>query len=110
MKKNEYRDRVYGMTYKEFSKILSRRMMEVRDCKGYEDFKADIKIIRNARSNCGKASLIANYWMKSFCNMPKNELRKLVEGYKKGMYDPYKYEPQEPDFRKTKEEEEEESL
>ena len=108
MGKDDYVDRVYGMRYKQFSKVLSRRMMEVRNCKGYEDFKADIKILRNARSNCGKASLISNYWMKSICNMPKKELIKLVEGYKKGMFDPYKYEPREPDFKNTNEEEEEE--
>lgn len=107
MGKDEYKDRVYGMKYKEFSKILSRRMMEAKHCKGYEDFKADIKIIRNARSNCGKASLIANYWMKSICNMPKSELIKLVDGYKKGMFDPYKYQPKAPNLE---EEEEEESL
>lgn len=109
MGKDDYVDRVYGMRYKQFSKVLSRRMMEVRDCKGYEDFKADIKILRNARSNCGKASLISNYWMKSICNMPKKELIKLVEGYKKGMFDPYKYDAKEYDFKKANEEEEEEN-
>ncbi len=31
----------------------------------------------------------------TICNMSKTEIRKYVDGYKKGMLDPYQYEPKE---------------
>lgn len=110
MKKKEYKDVTYGMRYKEFSKILSRKMMLVRDCKGYEDFKADIKLLRETRSNCGKPSLIANHWMRTICNMSKSELIKLVDNYEKGTFDPYQFAPRQEQLNINNEEEEEESL
>lgn len=110
MAKNEYKDKVYKMRYKEFSKILSRRLMEVKECKGYEAFKEDVKILREIRSNCGRASLISNYWMKAICNMPKNELIKFVNEYEKGKFDPYKYDPEKKYEKEINNEEEEESI
>ena len=110
MKKKEYKDVTYGMRYKEFSKILSRKMMIVRDCKGYEDFKADIKLLRETRSNCGKPSLIANHWMRTICNMSKSKLIKLVDNYEKGTFDPYQFAPRQEQLNINNEEDEEESL
>lgn len=110
MKKKEYKDITYGMRYKEFSKILSRKMMLVKDCKGYEDFKADVKILRESRSNCGKVSLLANHWMRSICNMSKQDLIKLVNNYPKGYYDPYQFAPTQEQFNQNNDEEEENEL
>ena len=109
MKKKEYKDVTYGMKYKEFSKILSRKMMLVKNCKGYEKFKADIKILRESRENCGKVSLLANYWMRSICNMSKQDLIKLVDNYKEGYYNPYQFELEQNQLNLSKEEEEEEN-
>ena len=108
MKKKEYKDVTYGMKYKEFSKILSRKMMLVKDCKGYEKFKADIKILRDSREICGKATLLANYWMRSICNMSKQDLIKLVDNYQEGYFNPYQFAPEQEKFNSSNEDEEEE--
>lgn len=108
MKKKEYKDVTYGMKYKEFSKILSRKMMLVKDCKGYEKFKADIKILRDSREKCGKATLLANYWMRSICNMSKQDLIKLVDNYQEGYFNPYQFAPEQEKFNSSNEDEEEE--
>lgn len=109
MPKKEYKDVTFGMRYKEFSKILSRKMMLAKDCKGYELFKADVKILRDNRSNCGKASLLANHWMRTICNMPKADLIKLVDNYQKGYFDPYQFAPRLEQLNRTDNEEEEEN-
>lgn len=108
MKKKEYKDVTYGMRYKEFSKILSRKMMLVKDCKGYEKFKADIKILRECRENCGNATLLANHWMRSICNMPKQDLIKLVDNYQEGYFNPYQFAPEQEQVNSDTEDEEEE--
>ncbi len=92
--------RTYGMQYKDFSKILSQKMQEVKDCKGYKEFVEDVALLRKTRKNCGKPSILANYGMKVLCNMSKTEIRKYVDSYKKGMLDPYQYEPKERDREK----------
>ena len=43
---------------------------------------------------------MANFWMKRICNMSKSEIIKYVDNYKKGMLDPYQYEPKERDIEK----------
>ncbi len=86
------------MQYKEFSKILSQKMQQAKDCKGYKEFKEDIELLRKTRKNCGKPSILANFWMKRICNMTKSEVIKYVDNYKKRMLDPYQYEPKERDF------------
>lgn len=108
MKKKEYKDVTYGMKYKEFSKLLSRKMILVKDCKGYEKFKADIKILRDSRENCGKATLLANYWMRSICNMSKQDLIKLVDNYQEGYFNPYQFAPEQEQFNSTNKDKEEE--
>ncbi len=81
------------MKYKEFSKILTKQMQVVRKCKGYPEFKEDIAILRKYRKNYGKPSILAYFWMKEICNMSKPKLTKYVENYKKGMLDPFQFEP-----------------
>lgn len=108
MKKKEYRDVTYGMRYKEFSKILSRKMRLVTKCKKYEDFRADINLLRKTRSNCGKISLVANHWMRTICNMSKSELIKLVDNYEKGTFDPYQFAPKQEQLDEDYDQEDEE--
>lgn len=67
-------------------------MRLARDCKGYEDFKEEMKLLRKYRTNYGKVSLIANHWMREICNINKAEIMKLVNNYEKGIYDPFKFE------------------
>ena len=67
-------------------------MRLAKDCKGYEDFKNDVKLLRKYRSNYGKVSLVANHWMREIRNMNKTEIVKLVNNYEKGTYNPFKYE------------------
>lgn len=109
MPRKRYKDVTYGMKYKEYSKILSRKMMLVKDCKGYELFKADIKILRENRSNCGNVSLLANHWMRAICNMPKADLIKLVNNYPEGYFNPYQFAPRLEQLNRTDDEEEEET-
>ena len=93
-------DVTYNMQYKEFSKILSQKMQLARDCKGYKEFLEDVTILRKTRKNCGKPSILANYWMIRICNMNKSKIRKYVDNYKKGMLDSYQYEPKVRDMEK----------
>lgn len=92
-----YGDVTYGMRYKQYSKILSQKMQLARKCKGYEEFKEDVALLRKTRKNCGKPTILANYWMRRLCNMSKSEIIKYVDNYEKGMLDPYQYEPKERD-------------
>ena len=53
-------------------------------------------------NNSGKTAIIdairiilADYWMRRICNMSKSKITKYVNNYKKGMLDPYQYEPKE---------------
>lgn len=95
MKKPFIGDVTYGMRYKEYSPILTKKIREAKDCIGYKDFLSDITLLRKTRKNCGMATIIANYWMKQICNMTKSEIIKYVDNYKKGMLDPYQFEPKE---------------
>ena len=99
-KQKDYIPRTYGMQYKDFSKILSQKVQEAKGCKGYEEFKEDVALLRKTRKNCGRPTIMANFWMKSICNMSKSEIIKYVDNYKKGMLDPYQYEPKERDIEK----------
>ncbi len=72
-------------------------MQLARKCKGYEEFKENVALLRKTRKNCGKPTILANYWMKRLCNMSKIEIIKYVYNYEKGMLDPYQYEPKERD-------------
>lgn len=98
-KQKDYIPRTYGMQYKDFSKILSQKMQEVKDCKGYKEFVEDVALLRKTRKNCGRPTIMANYWMRRICNMSKTEIRKYVDNYKKGMLDPYQYELKERDIK-----------
>ena len=84
-----YMPRTFGMSYEEFSSILASQVRLVKDCKGYEDFKEDVKILRETRSNCGKASIFANHFMKMICNAKKKNLIKFVDKYQKATLNPY---------------------
>lgn len=86
------------MRYEQYSKILSQKMQLARKCKGYEEFKQDVELLRKTRKNCGKPTILANFWMRRICNMSKTEIIKYVDNYKKGMLDPYQYEPKERDL------------
>lgn len=96
----KYGDVTYNMQYKEFSKILTRKMQSVKDCKGYKEFAEDVEILRKTRKNCGKPTILANYWMRRICNMSKAKIKDYAENYKKGMLDPYQYEPKVRDMEK----------
>ena len=74
-------DITYNMQYKQYSKILSQKVQQAKGCKGYKEFVEDVALLRKTRKNCGKPSILAN-------------------NYKKGMLDPYQYEPKERDFSK----------
>ncbi len=93
-------DVTYNMQYKEFSKILSQKVQQTKGCKGYKEFAEDVADLRKYRKNYGKPSILAYFWMKKICNMSKSELTKYVENYKKGMLDPFQYEPKERDREK----------
>ncbi len=88
-------DVTYNMQYKQFSKILSQKVQQAKGCKGYKEFVEDVALLRKTRKNCGKPTILANYWMRRICNKSKTEIRKYVDNYKKGMLDPYQYEPKE---------------
>ena len=36
-------------------------MQLARKCKGYEEFKEDVALLRKTRKNCGKPTILANY-------------------------------------------------
>lgn len=65
------------MQYKDFSKILSQKMQEAKDCKGYKEFAEDVVLLRKTRKNCGRPTIMANYWMRRICNMSKNRNKKI---------------------------------
>lgn len=110
MKKKEYKSVTYGLGYKEYVKILNRKVYQTKECKGYADFLEDVKILKKTK-NCGMPSLLANIWMKRICEMDKEQLFKFVNNYKKGDLDPFKFEPEYPNKEeKNYEEEEEEEL
>ncbi len=88
----------YGMQYKDFSKILTKQMQLAKNCKGYKEFAEDVALLRKTRKNCGRPTIMANFWMKRICNMSKSEIIKYVDNYQKGMLDPYQYEPKERDI------------
>ncbi len=50
---------------------------------GYKEFVEDVALIRKVRKNCGKPTILANYWMKRICNKSKTEIRKYVDNDKK---------------------------
>lgn len=91
-KEKIYRSRTYGMRYKDYSPILASQVRLVKNCKGYEAFKEDVKLLRETRSNCGKPSIIAVHWMKMICDAKIKDLIKYVDEYEKGMLNPYKFE------------------
>ena len=91
-------DVTYNMQYKEYSKILTKKVQLARGCKGYKEFLEDVTLLRKTRKNCGRPTIMANFWMKRICNMSKSEIIKYVDNYKKGMLDPYQYEPKERDI------------
>lgn len=100
MRKHIYGDITYGMRYKQYLKILSQKMQLARKCKGYEEFKEDVALLRKTRKDCGKPTILANWWMRKICNFSKAEIIKFVDNYKKGMLDPYKLEPKERNMEK----------
>lgn len=101
-------------TFKDFVKILNRKVYSTKGCKGYYDLLEDVKLMKRARSNQGKASALANIWMKRICEMNSTQLKKLANNYKKGDMDPYKFNPeyksQVYDEKHEKEQEDEEIL
>lgn len=96
-----YGDVTFGMRYEQYSKILSQKIQLARNCKGYKEFLEDVDLLRKTRKNCGKPTIVANYWLRRICNLSKAEIIKYVDNYKKGMLDPYQFEPKE---RKMEEE------
>lgn len=108
MRKKEYKSVTYGLRYKEYVKILNRKVYQTKDCIGYKDFLEDVKILKRT-NNGGKPALLASIWMKRICEMDKEQLFKFVNNYKKGDLNPYQFEP-EYILNKEKEQEEEESL
>ena len=58
----------------------------------------DVALLGKTRVNCGKPSILADYWMRRICNMSKSKITKYVNNYKKGMLNPYQYEPKERDI------------
>lgn len=83
------------MRYEQYSKILSQKIQLAKNCKGYKEFLEDVELLRKTRKNCGKPTIVANYWMRRICNLSKAEIIKYVDNYKKGMLDPYQFEPKE---------------
>lgn len=111
MKKKPYiGDVTYGMQYKEYSPILTKKIRQAKNCAGYKDFLEDVSILRKTRKNCGMPTIIANHWMKAICNMSKGEIREFVEKYKKGTLDPYQFEPKPREIENEKNEEEEDDF
>ena len=87
-----YIPRTFGMRYKDFSPILASQVRLTKNCKGYEIFKEEVKLLRETKSGCGIASILANHYMKTICNMKTKNLIKLVDNYQKGYFDPYRAE------------------
>lgn len=52
-----YTPKTFGMRYKDFSPILASQVRLTKNCKGYETFREEVKILRETRSGCGKASI-----------------------------------------------------
>ena len=63
---------------------------------------------RECRENCGNATLLANHWMRSICNMSKQDLIKLVDNYQEGYFNPYQFAPEQEQTNLRNEDEEEE--
>ncbi len=51
---------------------------------------------------------MANYWMRTICNMSKSELIKLVDNYEKGTFDPYQFAPKQEQLDEDYDQEDEE--
>lgn len=99
MKRKEYKSVVYGLQYKEYVKILNQKIKEAKGCKGYDDFREDIKILKKAKKDNGLPAFLADTWMKRICDMKKDKLKKFVNNYKKGDFNPYQFEPEYPNFQ-----------
>ena len=78
MRKNIYGDVNYGMRYKQYSKILSQKMQLARKCKGYEEFKEDVALLRKTRKDCGKPTILTNWWMRKM-NLCGYKVKKVLE-------------------------------
>ena len=44
-------DVTYNMQYKEYSKILTKKVQLARGCKGYKEFLEDVTLLRKTRKN-----------------------------------------------------------
>ncbi len=109
MRKKEYKSVTFGLRYKEYVKILNRKVYQAKGCVGYEDFLEDVKILKKTINNGGRPALLSNIWMKRICQMDKEQLFKFVNNYKKDDLNPFQFEP-EYILNKEKEQEDEESL
>lgn len=91
MRKKEYKAITYGLRYKDYEHILNRKVYQTKDCKGYDAFLEDVKLMKKGRSNQGKVSAFANIWMRRICELDLKSLKKLVDEYKKDDMNPYKF-------------------
>ena len=69
--------------------LLTDDIFDIINSEQFKAFKEDVKILREARSNCGKASIFADHFMKMICNAKKKNLIKFVDKYEKGTLNPY---------------------
>lgn len=51
MKEKEYKAVTYGLRYKYYVKILNCKVYKTKECKVYDDFLEDAKLIKKAKSN-----------------------------------------------------------
>ena len=54
-------------------------MQLARKCKGYEEFKEDVALLRKTRKDYGKPTILANWWMRKICNFSKAEIIKFID-------------------------------
>lgn len=92
-KYKEYKSNTYNLRYKEYRNMLNSKIYKTRKCKGYKDFLSDINLLKKNISNKGMISIMADSWLRSICDMTKEELNKFVDTYQKGKLNPFQYEP-----------------
>lgn len=110
MKKKEYKSLTYGLKYKEYVKILNKKVYGTSKCKGYKDLLEDINLMKKAIKTEGYPAFFANVWMKRICEMNRDTLLKFVNKYQKGDLDPYQFEKKEYNRDALNEQEDEEEL
>ena len=90
--KKEYKSKTYGLQAKQCIKLFNQQVKKAKDCKGYDDFIEDVKILRETVNNqtSGMPSMLTSIWIKRICEMNNSQLKRFVDNYKKGELNPFR--------------------